>query len=262
MTIRDFLQRSITALTQAGVATARLDTLVLLSDTLQRDKSWLLAHGDETLPSDTLQDLQQKITTRSARIPLAYIRGKQEFYGREFTVMPDVLIPRPETEALIDLLKTYKPRQILDVGTGSGAIAITAALEIPSANVDACDISHTALAIAKKNATALGAKVSFFESDLLAAAPKKYDCIAANLPYVSESWQCSPETNAEPILALFAKDEGLALIKKLLSQAPQHLNNKGYVVLEADPRQHAVINATHGFKHIATTGFIIVLQKI
>lgn len=262
MRIGDFLQQAAAQLTQAGITTARLDVLVLLADTLGRDKSWILAHADDKLTDDILRNLQQKIAARSKRTPLAYIRGKQEFYGRELAVTPDVLIPRPETETLIDLLKTFKPKRILDTGTGSGAIAITAALELPNAQVSACDISQPALDVAAKNAKNLGAPVTFFASDLLQNASGTYDAIAANLPYVGDNWQRSPETNAEPSLALFAPDDGMALIKKLLKQAPAYINSDGYLLLEADPRQHATITAAPGFEHVTTDGFIVVLQKI
>ncbi|HSW80978.1 MAG TPA: peptide chain release factor N(5)-glutamine methyltransferase [Candidatus Saccharimonas sp.] len=262
MSIGDFLQQATATLTQAGITTARLDVLVLLSDALDRDKSWILAHNNDELPTRTLQGLQQKITTRAARTPLAYIRGKQAFYGRDFAVTPDVLIPRPETETLIDLLKIYKPARVLDVGTGSGAVAVSAASELPNAAIDACDISQAALDIAAKNAKDLGVNVHFIASDLLQNVRGQYDAIAANLPYVSKHWQRSPETNAEPSLALFAEDDGLALIKRLLVQAPGHLNPGGYVLLEADPRQHKTIAVSPGFKHVTTDNFIIVLQKI
>ena len=151
---------------------------------------------------------------------------------------------------------------VLDVGTGSGAIAISTALELPHTQVAACDISPEALKIAEQNAEKLGAHVYFFVSDLLEKAGT-YDLIVANLPYVSPDWERSPETAHEPNIALFAEDEGLELIKKLLDQTPAHLNKKGYVALEADPRQFASIKkaAAQIFTHVGSEGFAIIFQK-
>ncbi len=262
MTIDQYIAESTRQLTAAGIASARLDVLVLLSDALQHDKSWVLAHGDDTLAPGPIAQLQTQIRQRCRRVPLAYIRGHQEFYGREFTVNPDVLIPRPETETLIDLAKNYiRSGHILDVGTGSGAIAVTLALELPNATITACDISPLALKVAQQNARTLQANVRFFESDLLSNASDRYHAIIANLPYVSRGWEVSPETAAEPAMALYANDNGLELINKLLAQAPHHLRTGGHLLLEADPRQHATITqSAHRFTRVSTHGFCIVLR--
>jgi len=266
VTIADFLRSTTQQLEAAGIATARLDTQVLLERTLKQNKAWLLAHGDEEIDAEKLATLQAQAQRRAAREPLAYILGRQEFYGRVFAVTPSVLIPRPETEAMIEELKTLPVpdnASVLDVGTGSGAIAITAELELPHLRTEACDVSAAALAIAEQNAERMGAQVTFFESNLLARAEHSYDVILANLPYVAEDWERSPETNFEPRLALFAVDAGLELIKKLVTQAPQLLNENGYLLLEADPRQFAHIKqaAAPAFTHVRSNGFTIILQK-
>lgn len=264
MTVDHWLQQTTSAFVGVGITTARLDAQVLLSDALQKNKAWLLAHGDHILNERTLAVLQIQIVRRAAREPLAYIRGHAEFYGRDFTVTPNVLIPRPETEALIDYLKALHPKQsqrLLDVGTGSGALAITAALETPLM-VDACDVSPAALKIAKQNTQAFKARVHFFDSDLLQNAKGQYHFILANLPYVDQTWERSPETAHEPALALFAKHNGLALIEKLIKQAPAHLVPGGYLLLEADPRQHAAIAniAQQSFHCNEQKNFLAVLQ--
>lgn len=213
---------------------------------LDRTKSWLLAHDDYIIPATPLAALQQQVKTRTQRMPLAYVRGFQEFYGREFVVTPSVLIPRPETEQIITQLTHLQlppGARLLDVGTGSGAIGITAALEIPGLQVEACDISQDALDVARNNAARLDAAVTLYESDLLAHA-KTYDVIAANLPYVGPDWLRSPETDFEPGLALFADNNGLALIEKLLHQTLAHLTPGGHVLIEADPRQFGEIRQT------------------
>lgn len=259
MNIQAFLTQSTKAMQAAGITTARLDCLVLIAHVLKKDKTWLLANLDYGLLPTELQSLQSLIKKRTQRQPLAYLIGHKEFYGRDFFVSPDVLIPRPETETLIELTKKQQPATILDVGTGSGVIAITLALET-TAQVTASDVSKKALAIAQKNAHSLGASVTFMESSLFAHIADRFDCIVANLPYVSRDWQRSPETNAEPALALFATDYGLELIKSLIAQAPSHLNPSGDLLLEADPRQHKAIQKVaqkHGLTIKTTTDFVL-----
>ena len=190
--------------------------------------------------------------------PIAYQTGIQDFYGRDFIVTPDVLIPRPETEQLIDTVLTLagkpylpgvKPTKnkikkspiILDVGTGSGCIAITVKKELPDADVYASDISEEALKIAKTNAKNLHADVNFKESDLLDQIDIKPDVLIANLPYVDPDWDWLDKESLsyEPSLALYADDRGLSLIKKLIEQA--RTKNIEYIILESDPSQHEEI---------------------
>lgn len=262
MTLDAFLQGATSRLGDAGILTARLDAQVLAAYVLDVDRAWLLAHGDYQLTTGQAHVLEQMLAKRVARIPLAYLFEHWSFYGRLFDVTPAVLIPRPETETLVEHLIALSPKRILDVGTGSGAIAITAALELPDAQVSGCDISESALAVAHQNTDKFEAPVEFFTSNLLARAKGRYDAVIANLPYVDRAWECSPETNAEPELALFADDHGLALIKKLIAQAPGKLSPKGYLLLEADPRQHAEIikTAAPTFSHVKTDDFALIFR--
>jgi release factor glutamine methyltransferase len=266
MTIAHFLRETTAQFEAAGIMSARLDAQVLLERALKQNKAWLLAHGEDRIDDEKLPLLQEQARRRAARQPLAYILGRQEFYGRTFVVTPAVLIPRPETETIIDELKKLPlpdGARVLDVGTGSGAIAITAELELPHLRTEACDISPEALGVATQNAERLGAHVHFFASDLLARAEHTYDTIIANLPYVADDWERSPETNFEPRMALFAEDTGLALIKKLLEQTPAYLTKNGYLILEADPRQFARIKkaAAASFTFVRSEGFVLILQK-
>ena len=213
-----------------------------------------------------------------AGFPEAYERGSQDFYGRDFLVSRDVLIPRPETEQLVDIIlglfgKTKLPgvkppeakiapgvsgdmSRVLDVGTGSGCIAVTLKLELPEAEVFATDISETALKVAEKNAEKFSAKVEFFQGDLLSGLgrnnggksgissalqiPDNFEVIVANLPYVDRDWEWLSKTESaglkyEPELALYAEDGGLELIFRLIREAKGRTK---YLVLEADPCQH------------------------
>lgn len=265
MTVGNFLRQTTAIFEHAGITSSRLDAQVLLCRALKQNKAWLLAHSDDEIPAEKLDVLQDHTRRRAAREPLAYILGAREFYGRNFVVTPDVLIPRPATEHLIEQIKALPlpdNATALDVGTGSGAIAITLSLELPHIHVAACDVSSAALAIAEQNAERLGADhLYFFASDLLSSA-LTYDVIVANLPYVDRTWEHSLETAFEPELALFADDNGLALIKKLLTTAPAHLNHGGFLALEADPRQFTAIKgAATGLTFVHSEGFAIIFKK-
>ena len=217
----------------------------------------------------------------SANLPKAYKLGFQDFYGRNFLVTPDVLIPRPETEQIIDTIlnlagKPYlpgvkpSPNQlpenpiILDVGTGSGCIAITIKKELPNAKVYATDISEPALKIAQKNAQNHGVSVPFIISYLLEKVKSSEipvpDVIIANLPYVDEHWDWldKPALAHEPSIALYTEDHGLKLIKELIDQATElHIPR---LILEADPCQHEEIidfATKKGLQHLETRGFIL-----
>jgi len=207
--------------------------------------NWRLI-DDLPLQPKLFKKLNQLLDMRLSRLPIAYIVGSKQFYGRDFSLTPGaVLVPRPDTEVLIEMLRSLNPKpgdKIIDIGTGAGIIAITIALEWPKTTVLATDISKKALKVAQKNAKILKAKVVFVQSDLLASAPNPpYNFVVANLPYVDAKWRISPETRYEPNVALFATDGGLALIKKLIRQIGRVLLPGGYLLLEADPRQHDTI---------------------
>lgn len=252
--ISQMLNKTKTQLETAGILTARLDAEVLLAHAISKNRTWLAAHGDEELSeSEEVRQLESLVTRRLNREPIAYIVGKKEFYGRDFAVTPNVLIPRPETEDLIELtLSTLRAQHselrtlhLLDVGCGSGCVGITLKLENPTLNVTLSDISTKALQIAQQNAKRLSAKVDFTQSNLLSHllvfSFSHFDFIVANLPYVDKNWKTSPELKHEPELALYANDNGLELIKKLIEQTPEVISPHGYLLLEADPEQHDLI---------------------
>lgn len=264
MNISAWLDQAARQLREIGVDSARLDAELILANTLRKNRTYLHAHPESNIDPRRVDIANARLRLRLERVPLAYILGYRDFYGRRFTVSPQVLVPRPESEAIIELLKELDVSgKLLDIGTGSGCLGITAKLEIPKLNVILSDISQPALRVARQNAEKFQADVALIKSNLLRAVPGKFDIIIANLPYVDRSWQRSPETNHEPALALFAKDDGLALIYQLIDQLPAHLSPGALVFLEADPRQHGAIIAYAGsrqLRHNLTRGFIVVLQ--
>lgn len=246
----DWLARAQARLADAGVPSARLDAELLLCHAAAQQRTWLHAHSDEPLAPHVLAAADAMLSRRTQREPLAYVVGYKEFYGREFTVTPDVLIPRPESETILELLLAAglpAAPHIIDVGTGSGVLGITAALELPGSQVTLLDISPAARAVAAANARRYGARVRTLHSDLLADYPLELppaDAILANLPYVDESWpDTSPELAYEPRLALYASQGGYELILRLLHEAAAVLQPGGILLLEADARQHSTIRA-------------------
>lgn len=200
------------------------DAELLLAFTAGLDRAQLFVRAGDPVSTEIETRFRELATRRRSSEPLAYLTGEKEFFGRKFQVGPAVLIPRPETELLVETILAFaagldSPR-ILDVGTGSGCIAVSLALELQSARVAACDISPAALEIARQNAARLGSAVEFRESDLLAAIEAEPEIIAANLPYIPESDPAlEPAVQAfEPNLALFAGPDGLDLYRRLFDE--------------------------------------------
>lgn len=268
MKIADWLTQATQQLANASIDSARLDAELLLAETLRQPRTYLHAHPDQGIDRRRQDIAEARLSLRLDRVPLAYILGHKEFYGRTFRVTPAVLIPRPESEQIIELLLSLIPptapaQTLLDVGTGSGCLGITAALERPQLRVRLSDVSRPALQVASANAKRLRATVTVQRQSLLAGQVEPLDCILANLPYVATDWPTSPELQHEPAQALYAPDEGLRLIRRLLAQAPQHLNQYGLMILEADPRQQSRLIAEgqrHGFRPVDTTPFATALQ--
>ncbi|MFM9874747.1 MAG: peptide chain release factor N(5)-glutamine methyltransferase [Fimbriimonadaceae bacterium] len=221
MRLGDWIRQATEELSQAGVDSPRLDAQVLAAHAMGQDRSWILAHPEEPIVSDHLQGFLQR---RKNREPLAYIVGEREFYGRSFFVDPDVLVPRQETEFLVERAKLWMVDgadwSILDVGTGSGCIGITLALEFPGSTVTLLDKSANALRVANKNADALGARVDFVHSDLYRWLPKRrYRMVVSNPPYVAHRDDLPPEVREfEPHDALFAEADGLAMYRRLAAE--------------------------------------------
>lgn len=247
MTSERFLNDATKILEQAGVPSARLDCLILLEDALQMDRASILAHPETRINPAKLAILNKQIVQRSRHVPLAYIRGRAPFFGREFTIDEHVLVPRPETETMIDICKKLSSRLrrnntvIVDVGTGSGAIAITTKLEFPDATVIATDIDPQALKIARRNAKQLNAEINFMEGDLLeplASSIYRPTFILANLPYVPERYAINRAAEHEPKHAIFAGKDGLNLYRKFWEQITNLPQRPIFILTESLPTQH------------------------
>jgi release factor glutamine methyltransferase len=231
-----------TRLIDAGLqpTTAALDADLLARHAAGWDLATWLARRTEPADASFQQRYQPLVLRRLRREPVAYIRGIQEFWGREFWVTPDVLIPRPETELLIERARTFLAAHphavVVDIGTGSGCIAITLALEHPTTAVFAIDISEPALGVARQNALRLNAeRVRFIRGSHLAHAPRPIDLIVANPPYVAERDKpgLSPEVrDHEPAIALFGGDDGWRNLRTILRAAPDVLSIDGCLMME------------------------------
>lgn len=229
-------------LASAGIPSAQLDAQLLLAHALSKSREWMAAHGDEELSSDHLEQANQLLTRRADHEPLAYITGSKEFYGRTFHVDNNVLIPRPESEAIIDLLKSFNrddPCILYDIGTGSGCLAVTAKLEHPGCKVVGTDVSETALDVARENAQKLSADIEFITSDLLSKIQDLPSAIyLANLPYVPDGMITSPEITREPSLALFSDTDGLDHYRKFWAQVSKLSNKPLAIIAESLEDQH------------------------
>ena len=238
MTIREALRQSIQRFELHGVSSPRLNAEVLLSHVLSVEKAYLYTHDERELTDDEAQRLEEAVYERVSGVPVQYIIGRQEFFGRYFAVNPTVLIPRPETELLVESLIDLHPAdgsRIIDVGTGSGCIGITLALELPESHVTLSDVSFEALQTARANAANLGANVGIACMDLLEAASGPFDFILSNPPYVSraETSRLQREVREhEPHVALFAEDDGLSAYRQLIPSAGRLLRPGGYLLME------------------------------
>lgn len=259
--VQTVLTEATRQLKTAGIDSARLDTLILLEDITGMGRAQLLAHPEHPLTAAQIGRLHTGLAKRALHTPLAYIRNKAYFYGREFYVNEHVLVPRPETETMIDILKKLPVVVpcIADIGTGSGCIAITAALELSEARVEAYDIDPHALAVARQNAAALHAPVSVMQSDLLAAVPEPVDIILANLPYVPDTLPINEAAAHEPALALFAGADGLDAYRRLFAQLTARTDHPQYIIAESLPMQHEHMRGIAqpaGYTERAVQGFI------
>jgi release factor glutamine methyltransferase len=238
------------ALVAARAKLPASEARLLLGHVTGRPPAWLIAHDDEELDEETLLRFASLAARRAGGEPVAYLLGHREFFGRDFAVSPSVLIPRPETELLIELALATSgadaATDILDLGTGSGCIAVTLALELPRARVSAIDSSVAALAVAQQNAVRHGTRLRLLQSDWFTAlAGERFDLIVANPPYIAAA---DPHLDAgdlrhEPPAALASGSDGLDAIRRIVADAPLFLAPGGRFLLEHGHDQGAAVRA-------------------
>ncbi len=251
-TLRDILDSGVAYLEARGVEGARSSMQALIAHVMGSDRTWIYLHMEDTVAEEKLAQLRELLRNRGLGIPLQHLLGSVEFYRRIFRSDSRALVPRPETEELVELALQLFPRsipapRILDMGCGSGVIGVTLALELQALRPDVvlADISPTAMSLALENATSLGARVRTFRSDLFSAwqppgdetdtrilPPAAFHLIVANLPYVPDQEQLQTEVTHDPATALFGGVDGLDVIRRFLTQVRMHLEPGAIVLLE------------------------------
>lgn len=267
MNLKTWLDEATQQLKQAGIGSARLDALVLAEDTIGKDRAWILAHPEFKIPPDRARKLNRQIARRQKHEPLAYVRGFTEFYGRKFLVNKHVLEPRPESETMIDLLLKLglKNPVIADVGSGSGALGISAKLEISSSQVDLYDIDSYCLAVARHNAHLHELSLHAYKRDLLNRPVRAYIAVLANLPYVPMHWRVNEAALHEPKLAIYGGKDGLDVYRRFFEQLAKMAKPPAYVLTESMPPQHqklAQIAGVSGYRLKMSQDFIQVFQCV
>jgi release factor glutamine methyltransferase len=255
ITVLEVLRRSTGYLTAHGSSSARLDAELLLAHALGIRRLDLYLQFDRPLTEAELAPCRELVARRGRGEPVAYLVGHKEFMKLDFLVTPDVLVPNPDTEVLVQRAVAWVREQgravrVADVGTGSGCIAVAVAHYAPQATVWAGDDDPAAVALAERNVRehGLGDRVTVVRGDLLAPLPGGLDLVCANLPYVGEGTELPPEVLAQPGHALFAAEGGAALIRRLLGEAPARLVPGGALLAEIDPSlRDALLGGLEGY---------------
>ena len=241
---------------QANFKTDSLELDLLLSRVTGRSRTEIIANPQLTLNENQLTRLTDDLRALEAGRPFAYISGKKEFFGIELGVSESVLVPRPETELLVEMVLTLAPKNatVLDLGTGSGAIALAIVSERPDIKVSASDLSASALEIARKNAKSLNLNLTFFHSNWYQSLPRrKWDLLVSNPPYVSENDPHLDALKEEPTEALVSGTDGLDDIRRIVSGSSDFLNQKGHLLIEHGFNQSEAVSrifAANSFKSI------------
>jgi len=234
-TVLKILNKSIDQLKKYNIENPQLNAELIISHVLDMNKANLYLNSKDILDNEKSDIIEQFIIRRTKHEPLQYILGETEFYGCKIKVNPDVLIPRPETELLVEKLVQENVNSILEIGTGSGAIAIALAKQMKNVQIEATDISEKALNTARQNAELNNVSINFIQSDIFENIKNKYDIIVSNPPYISkkEYDNLAPEIkDYEPEISLLAKEEGLFYYKKILANAKDYLTEKGKIYFE------------------------------
>lgn len=245
MNLREALKQGVGDLRAASVSSPVLAAELLLIHVVEASRAWIYAHIDDPLDSAAAERYRELVSRRAAGTPTQYLTGHQEFWGLDLEVTPDVLIPRPETEHVVEVAlarlgqhRSPLPLRVADVGTGSGCLALALAQELPNAHVFATDVSPLALSVARRNAArhGLGERITFLEASLLTPfSPRSLDLVVSNPPYVSRKDAPSLPREVrehEPHVALFAGEEGMEVYPPLIAQAAERLVSGGLLVVE------------------------------
>lgn len=241
MTLREWMGQASRRLEAVGIESHRLEAQLLAAHTLMVDRTWIVAHPEAEINELAAETLLER---RVAREPLAYILGYREFFGRKFEVGPGVLIPRQDTEVLLEAALGIVDRgPVLDLGTGSGCLAVSLKLERPEVEVWASDISQVALEIAERNAQALRADVRFLKSDGFKSLPEfRFEVVVSNPPYIGDTEELMPEVrDHEPKSALFSGPSGLEFYERLAKEAAGFLVSGGKLALEVGQGQAQLV---------------------
>ena len=235
MIIEECVKFAVNLLKTAKIENPRLEAEILTAHFLKKDRLYLITHDNEEISEKDAEAFKRLAKRRAGDEPMAYILGYKEFYGRNFIVNKDVLIPRPETEMLVELIKVEDNAKILDLCAGSGCIGLTLALECKNTKVTLSDISPKAVEIIKKNAENLGVEVNMVESDLFSGIEGKFDIIVSNPPYIRSETIETLETavkDYEPRLALDGGEDGLKFYKKIIPCSKKYLSENGRIFFE------------------------------
>lgn len=273
MTIKSTLNKATTQFIEIGIPSARLDAELLLAHILGKNREYLIAHDDQILSDDEISLYNTYISRRLDREPVCYITNTLEFYGINFYVDNRVLSPRVETELIAEqaIKNASQNSTLIDIGTGSGAIAIAIAKHRPDLTITATEVSTEALTVAQKNAKAiLGSdhKISFITADIFDGVDGVFDTVVTNLPYVSKDYipNMKPEVQKEPAVALFGgSGDGLDLYRRFYTQLPQHIKSGSRVYHESDPWQHEALTklaVSAGLKPILEEYLILGFKKV
>jgi release factor glutamine methyltransferase len=275
VSLRELYNQGREAIRQSGIENPELEASVLLAKAFNIEARDIYAHPERQLGPEEVEEFNRLLERRIRREPMAYILGEKEFYSRSFSVTPDVLIPRPETEILVEealkILENFTSPWIIDVGTGSGCIAVTLGCERRDARIFATDISYEALLIARKNSERHGVSqgVSFVRSDLLSCfKDKSFDLVVSNPPYVKGSDYVSLDRDIrdyEPEISLLGGEEGIDYIKGIIFQSKRALKKGGWCIIEVGVDQSGRVTEMFeeaGFKDISLTRDLSGVERV
>lgn len=273
MTVSTYLRDATKVLDSSSIDSSRLDVLILMEYVLGINRAKLLAEPNHHINSKDINLLNSLILQRAEHIPVSYLTHNTEFYGRSFYINSSVMQPRPESEDMITLLlklvsthnnlKSLQEIKIADVGTGSGCLGITAALEVPNATVDLIDIDEDALKVAKHNVVLHTINISIIKANLLPNNIKCYHILLCNLPYLPDGYKINKAASHEPKIALFGGDDGLDIYRELFEVIKKSTKKPLYILIEALPESHnalTTIAESKSYKLIDSSNFIQVFS--